>query len=70
MNSIADVWDNVLQQLKKELSETTISTWFDEMEAVAIRDNTFILHCSNDFKKTVSWISWALSRATFPISVC
>lgn len=52
MNSIADVWDNVLQQLKKELSETTISTWFDEMEAVAIRDNTFILHCSNDFKKS------------------
>ena len=51
MNSVADVWDNVLQQLKKELSETTIATWFDELEAVDIRGNTFILHCSNDFKK-------------------
>ena len=51
MNSVADVWDNVLQQLKKELSETTITTWFDELEAVDIRGNTFILHCANDFKK-------------------
>jgi len=51
LNSVADVWDNVLQQLKKELSETTIATWFDELEAVDIRGNTFILHCSNDFKK-------------------
>ena len=51
MNSVADVWDNVLQQLKKDLSETTISTWFDELEAVDIQGNTFILHCGNDFKK-------------------
>ena len=51
MNSVADVWDNVLSQLKGELSETTINTWFDELEAVDIQGNTFILHCSNDFKK-------------------
>jgi len=51
LNSVADVWDNVLQQLKKDLSETTISTWFDELEAVDIQGNTFILHCSNEFKK-------------------
>lgn len=51
MNSVADVWNNVLTQLKQALSETTISTWFDELEAVDIRDNTFFLHCSNDFKK-------------------
>lgn len=51
MNSIADVWDNVLTQLKGDLSETTIATWFDELEAVDIRGNTFILHCSNEFKQ-------------------
>ena len=45
------MWTGVLQQLKKELSETTIATWFDELEAVDIRGNTFILHCANDFKK-------------------
>lgn len=51
MNSVADVWDNVLQQLKKELSETTIATWFDQLEAVDIHGNVCILHCDNDFKK-------------------
>ena len=51
LNSVADVWAIVLQQLKKELSETTIAAFFDELEAVDIRGNTFILHCANDFKK-------------------
>ena len=51
MNSVADVWDNVLTQLRRDLSETTIATWFDELEAVDIRGNTFFLHCANDFKK-------------------
>ena len=51
LNSIADVWDNVLQQLKRDLSETTIATWFDELEAVDIQGNVFILYCPNDFKK-------------------
>ena len=51
MNSVADVWANVLQQLKKDLSETTIATWFDELSAVDIREKTFLLYCPNDFKK-------------------
>ena len=51
MNSVADVWENVLQQLKHKLSETTILTWFDELKAVDIKGNTFILHCPNDFKR-------------------
>lgn len=51
MNSVADVWANVLLQLKKDLSETTIATWFDELTAVDIRENTFYLTCPNDFKK-------------------
>ena len=51
MNSVADVWANVLQQLKKDLSETTIATWFDELSAVDNRENTFLLYCPNDFKK-------------------
>lgn len=51
MNSVADVWTNVLAQLRGDLSETTISTWFNELEAVDIRDGVFYLHCPNDFKK-------------------
>ena len=50
MNSVADVWKNVLQQLERDLSEVVIKTWFDEVEVVDIEGNTFLLHCSNSFK--------------------
>ena len=52
LNSFADVWASVLSQLKKDLSETTFSAWFDELEAVDMRANTFVLHCPNPFKKS------------------
>ncbi len=52
MNSVADVWENVLQQLREELSETTISIWFSDLEAVEIHGTTFYLHSKNDFKKS------------------
>ena len=51
MNSIADVWKSVLQQLRSELSETTIRTWFDEITPLDLRDGTLFLYCPNDFKR-------------------
>ena len=51
MNSVTDIWENVLRQLRGNLSETTIATWFDELSIVDIRGNTCFLHCPNDFKK-------------------
>ena len=50
MNSIADVWNSVLQQLRSDLSETTIRTWFDEISPLDLRDGTLYLSCPNDFK--------------------
>ena len=52
LNSIADVWKNVLDRLRSQLSETTINTWFDEVEVVTMEDSAFVLHCSNSFKKS------------------
>ena len=52
MNSVADIWKIVLARLSQDLSETTISTWFDEVEAVSIKDRTLYLHCPNDFKRS------------------
>ena len=52
LNSIADVWKNVLDRLRSQLSETTITTWFDEVEVVTMEDSAFVLHCSNSFKKS------------------
>ncbi len=51
MNSVTDIWENVLRQLRGTLSETTISTWFDELSIVDIRGSTCFLFCPNDFKK-------------------
>ena len=45
------MWDNVLKELKSELSETTIATWFDELEALDLQGNVFYLYCPNEFKK-------------------
>ena len=41
----------VLDRLRKELSETTINTWFDEVLSVDIQEKTFIIECPNEFKQ-------------------
>ena len=50
MNSVADIWSNVVLQLQHDLSEITIRTWFDELDAVDFRDGTLYLYCPNEFK--------------------
>ena len=51
LNSVADLWQTVLEKLRQELSETTINTWFDEVERVELKDRTFTLFCPNSFKR-------------------
>ena len=51
MNSVTDIWKNVLRQLRGTLSETTIATWFDELTIVDIRGSVCFLHCASDFKR-------------------
>ena len=51
MNSLSDVWTNVLEHMSGTLSETTIRTWFDEVTVVTMEDSAFVLHCGNEFKK-------------------
>ena len=52
MNSLSDVWKTVLDRLKKQLSDTTINTWFDEVTVVTMEDSALVLHCGNVFKKS------------------
>ena len=51
LNSVADIWQAVLDKLRDELSETTISTWFDEVDSVDLQDKVFYILCRNDFKR-------------------
>jgi chromosomal replication initiator protein len=39
--------------MSEALSETTINTWFDEVQVVTMEDSAFVLHCGNTFKKEV-----------------
>jgi len=52
VNSIQDIWSMVLTQMKAELYETTINTWFNDTVPIALEGNTLVLHCANDFKRT------------------
>ncbi len=51
LNSVADIWQVVLDKLRQELSETTINTWFDEVSRVDLQEKCFIVVCSNSFKR-------------------
>ena len=51
LNSVDDIWSAVLDKLRGELSETTISTWFEDVSSVDLQDRTFFIICANDFKR-------------------
>ena len=41
----------VLDQMRSELYETTINTWFDDTTPIALEENTLVLHSPNTFKR-------------------
>ncbi|WP_454941612.1 chromosomal replication initiator protein DnaA [Evtepia sp.] len=53
MNSAAEIWERVLSILKQNLTETTISTWFSDIEAVSLDENQFILSVPTEFKQGI-----------------
>jgi chromosomal replication initiator protein len=48
MTSASDVWLSVLQILGRELTQTSLNTWFDDCVAVDLRDNLLVLYSVND----------------------
>ena len=47
MNSAPAVWTKVLALLESEMTPTTIKTWFEDVRAVALEENRFVI-CSPD----------------------
>lgn len=47
MNSAAAVWAKVLTLLENEMTSTTIKTWFDDVRAIALEEDRFVI-CSPD----------------------
>ncbi|MCF0123723.1 MAG: chromosomal replication initiator protein DnaA [Ruminiclostridium sp.] len=53
MNSAADIWARVLSIMEETMTKTTISTWFSELEPIALEESRFILYGPSDFTKEV-----------------
>lgn len=53
MNSAADVWQKVLSLMEQEMTSVTINTWFDDVEAVALEGDRFLLFSPTPFKRDI-----------------
>lgn len=55
MNSAAEIWKKVLQLMEGEdkLSSTTINTWFDDAEALALEGDRLVLSVPSNFKRDI-----------------
>ncbi len=53
MNSLNDIWQEIIKALGKHLTPTAIDTWFSDCEPVEIDDCRLVIHTSNDFKRGI-----------------
>ena len=53
MNSVNDIWDEIVKILSKQLTPTAISTWFSDCTPVEIDDCKLVLHTTTDFKRRI-----------------
>lgn len=53
MGYATETWSLLQHELASQYSNTTLSTWFDEIQAVDVTDNRLILCCTNAFKRSM-----------------
>ena len=53
MNSLNDIWNEVLKVLARQLTPTAITTWFSDCEPVEINNSTLVLQTSSEFKRNI-----------------
>ena len=53
MNSLNDIWAEIIKVLSKQLTPTAITTWFSDCEPVELEDCRLVLHTSTDFKRNI-----------------
>ena len=53
MNSLQDIWNEILKILSQNLTPTALNTWFSDCEPVDIEDCRLILHTTTDFKRKI-----------------
>lgn len=72
MNSLNDIWSEILNILSNELTPTAISTWFNDCVPVELGDSKLVICSSNDFKREIisSRFSKNLKSALYSIFSC
>ena len=53
INSLNDVWNEVLKALSKDMTPTAIATWFSECEPIDIDGSSLLLRIPSDFKRNI-----------------
>ena len=53
MNSLAEIWNSVLDVLRANMTPTAMSTWFNDCEPVDINDKCMVLKTTTDFKRSI-----------------
>ena len=53
MNSVTDIWDSIMDVLSKELTSTSINTWFADCSPIEISDTRFIIYTPTEFKRSI-----------------
>ena len=53
MNSNADLWNEILKLLARDLPETSINTWFGNCRVLEVQDNLLLLHCPSEYSREI-----------------
>ena len=53
MNSNADLWNEILKLLSRDLPETSIKTWFGDCRVLEVQDNLLLLHCPSEYSREI-----------------
>lgn len=53
MNPAAEVWEKVKNLMSAKMTATTLNTWFDDTEALALEDSRFVLYSPSKFKQEI-----------------
>ena len=53
MNSLNDIWDEVLRQLSQQITPTAINTWFADCTPVTLDNCSLVIHTTSEFKRSI-----------------
>lgn len=53
MNSLGEIWSNIMSVLSADLTPTAVNTWFSDCVPVELEDCRLVLHTGTDFKRRI-----------------